>query len=200
MISGLRAQGMAQMALDFTAYGYLKDWKGQGEALAWLRGRVPPHLLNRTSMIAYEYGHLELLWDPIAQPDGRDRPDAVWLLRAAAALRQSPGQKRHAELLAYYAQPGDSDAHRIGRYLLGLDPGHEVWTVARDSNQRCRAAYYVGLRAWADGRHDEASDWYRVAIETGRSNTGEYRWAYNTLSRWRSSGKSLPRLAAESAA
>jgi hypothetical protein len=33
-----------------------------------------------------------------------------------------------------------------------------------------------------------------VAVETGLVNNGEYRWVFNALYRWQSSGKSLARL------
>ncbi|HDN27827.1 MAG TPA: hypothetical protein ENG03_12200 [Thioploca sp.] len=55
----------------------------------------------------------------------------------------------------------------------------------------CEVAYYIGLQAQTEGRYFEASNWYRIAVETGLIKNGEYRWAYDQLTRWRGDNKSL---------
>jgi hypothetical protein len=41
--------------------------------------------------------------------------------------------------------------------------------------QRCEVSYYIGLKAQSEGRCEDASDWYRISVETGLINNGEYR-------------------------
>lgn len=68
---------------------------------------------------------------------------------------------------------------------------------ATDPKKRCEIAYYVGLRAQAERRYADASDWYRVTLETGQERNGNTAGRFPHSNRWEQAGKSLARLAAE---
>jgi hypothetical protein len=110
----------------------------------------------------------------------------------------------YAELSAYYQGKAPAKVinpggryHALGRFLMGLSTEKEISTYAKDAKSRCEIAYYIGLKAQGEYRYADACDWYRVCVETGLVNNGEYRWAFNTLAAWHAQGKSLARLAAE---
>ncbi len=222
MASRLRYNGLGNVELLVYAYRCLEAWKGREEALAWLGSKIPPQMLNAASMIFYRDGESELLWDLIPNPEQGSHADFVWLLRAAASARAGSDKDPHREeLLKYYGGGSGNDGvlarlwsragqlvadkagpkkpqghyHQLGRFLVGLATEEEVLALATDPKKRCEIAYYVGLKAQGEKRFSDASDWYRVVIETGLDKNGEYRWAYDTLYKWSESGKCLSRLA-----
>lgn len=197
MVSQLRWPGLGQAEFWIDAYRHLKAWRGKEVALEWLRKQIPLAMLPATSMIMYENDRYELLWDLFDAAQGRD-DDFTWLMRASAAVKQAPDGKQRTLLREHYATPTGNHYHAAGRFLSGLITEGDLLGLALDPKRRCELAYYVGLRAQGEGRYAEASDWYRVSVETGLANNGEYRWAHATLARWQSEGKSLARLAAGS--
>ena len=64
----------------------------------------------------------------------------------------------------------------------------------KDAKKRIEASYYLGLYAQTEGRYEDASGWYRVAVKTRLSREGEYRWVSNQLWLWRDGGKTLVRI------
>lgn len=193
----LRPGGFGGIELQLRAYDSLRAWRGQDEALRWLEAQIPAKMLNPTSMIAYAEGHDELLWDLVREPEKGQHADAVWLYRAAAFVRGGATQATHAEALAaYHARAPRSLYDTAGAYLLGKVSAEKLVAMISNDNQRAEVAYYLGLRAFADGRLEEASDWYRIATETGLMKMGETRWSYSQLQVWAKAGKSLQRVAA----
>jgi len=185
MSAQLTARGLASVEFLVRSYKLLKVWRGQAEALDWIRSRIPAQVLNPSSMIAYGESEFDLLWDLIQRPQDGEYPDAVWLYRAAASLREDGKNESHRQALeVHFKDTRGGFYHSLGRYLLGYASSEEVLPLATDNNKRCEAAYYMGLRALHDGRFNDGSDWYRVAVETGLINMGEYRWAYNELLRF----------------
>jgi tetratricopeptide (TPR) repeat protein len=198
MVSRLPWQTTEEMVFLTDAYRYLKASKGKEAALDWVRKAVPRGRLNELSLPIFWSGADELLWDLVESPEKGPEPDRVWLMRAAAAARRGPESDPHRDtLLQYYGSPGPRYYHQIGRFLLGLATEREVLAVATDPRRRCEVAFYIGLRAKGEGRYADASDWFRVAIETGQERVAEYTFAYNTITDWQAEGKSLSRLAAE---
>lgn len=193
----LRAGGLGGIELQLRAYLYRRAWKGQDDALRWLQGRIPPQMHNPAGMIAYAEGLDELLWDLVREPEKGQHADAVWLYRAAAFVRGGAAEPRHREALeTYYARAPRSLYDTAGAYLLGKVPASQLVALVGTDNQRAEVAYYLGLRALAEGRLEEASDWYRSALETGLIRMGETRWAYSQLVAWAGHNKSLRLVAA----
>lgn len=198
MLSQLRSHGGEEVELVLETYRNYKAWKGKEVALAWLKKSFPAQLHNRGSQIVFWAKEYDLLWDLIENPEQGSHAQLVWLMRAAAAMTQGPGKDLHREkLLTYYANSGGDHYHALGRFLLGLATEQEVLSLATDPVKRCQIAFYIGLRAKTEGRYVDASDWLRVAVETGQNNNEEYNQAYHDLHWWVNEGKSLSRLAAE---
>jgi hypothetical protein len=200
-------------------YQYLKAWKGEESALNWLRSGIPGPFVNPSSMIFFEQKQYDLLWTLIKLPKG-EGADFIWLLRAAAYVKSKDKlESRKSELIQYYSSRNSgligssyiepiarfcrwfrfqncssnitSYYDRIGMYLMGITNEREALELASSEKQKCEVTFYLGLKADAEGRFEDATDWYRASVETGFVENGEYRWAYNRLYEWYSSGKSL---------
>lgn len=196
--SQLRGNGLENLVYIVDSYGSLKEWKGKDAALGWLARSIPPQMMNPSSIFFYREKEYDLLWDFIRNPEKGEHADCVWLMRAAASVRIGAEKDPHRQTLVdHYRNDPRGHYDVIGRFLLGLATESEALSLASDPKKLCETAYYVGLKCQGEGRYEDASDWYRVAIETGRIQDGEYRWAYDTLYLWYLEGKSLARLAAE---
>ena len=175
------------------AYLYLKAWKGETEALEWIRGRIPSKILSQASRVMYEEGADELLWELIPDPENTAYPDVLWLMRAASATR-SDTNPHLQKLREHYRAVHSSDFDVMGRYLLGLETEDRMLELARTPERRAQVAYYVGLKAESEGRIADALDWYRVVLETGENKKYEYSFALNALETWANTGFSVARL------
>jgi hypothetical protein len=196
MASQLRSAGMEDMHLRVEAYHFLKLAQGQSKAMEWISNVIPTTGKNPLSMFAFTNNEFELLWDLQNLPEPQDHPEFVWLMRAAASAKMGPDKDpHHDDLVRYYRNSPQGPYDVIGRYLIGLVTEEQILALAIDPKKRCEIAYYIGLRAQGEGRTEDASDWYRVSIETGLINNGEYRWAYTTLNRWNTQGKPLSQVA-----
>lgn len=196
--SSLRGFGLEDLMFRVGGYRSLRAWKGESEALDWLRKQIPVRLFDAWSTVAYDQEEFDLVWELAGDPGRGEHADFVWLMRAAAWVRQGARDDvRRRALADHYLDPAPGHYHALGRFLLGLETEPAVLALATDPKKRCEIAYYVGLRAQAERRYADASDWYRVTLETGQERNGEYRWAFSALNRWEQAGKSLARLAAE---
>jgi len=198
MVSGLHSGGIGDLTFRVAGYKYLKAVKGPRAALEWVRTAIPPGMYNPTTMMAFSAQEYGLLWDLVEKPTPGFGEDFAWTMRAAASAKLGPGKDAHrTELVNYYRQHAQGYWETIGRYLVGLASEDEILAQAKSPKERCENAYYLGLRAESEGRFEDASDWYRISVESGLENMGEYRWAYNTLYRWEGKRMSLKRIAAE---
>jgi tetratricopeptide (TPR) repeat protein len=199
MVNQLHWGGIGDLTFRIDGYKYLKALKGPGPALEWVRTAIPPSLYNPTTMMAYMADEYNLLWDLVDKPRPGHDEDFAWTMRAAASVKLGPGKDPHrAELVKYCREHPKGYWETISRYLVGLASEEELLAQAKSTQQRCENAYYLGLRAQSEGRLEDASDWYRISVESGLTNMGEYRWAHNQLYLWEGKGMSLSRLAAES--
>ena len=197
MVSQLRLEGYENLVLLIDGYRYLKALKGKTFALKWLRKKVAPHMLNAGSVVIYHQEELDLLWDLYSDPVQGQYSDSVWLLRAAASTRLGPNDPHRETLMKHYAKPGKGHYNALGRYLMGLVPEKDVLSLATNPKKRCEITYFVGLKAVGEGRYEDASDWFRVTVETGQNDNGEYQWAYGALQLWQSENKSLSQIATD---
>ncbi len=196
MSSGLSNDDMLGVEFLTASYQVLKEWKGEPEALDWLRARLPRPLRNQASMIFFDRGEDGLLWDVIESPEEGEAGEWVWLIRALAEVRGGRGNgARRVALAQYFAAPRPDHAEVLGNFLIGKASEADVWQRASDARTRAEGAYVVGLRRLCEGRYREASDWFRVTQELALENMGEYHWATNQLHEWREQQKSLERIA-----
>ncbi len=198
MVSRLHFGGIGDLTFRIDGYKYLKAVKGPKAALEWVRTAIQPNLYNPTTMMAFTAHEYGLLWDLVDKPTPGYGEDFAWAMRAAASVKLGPRKDSHrVELEKYFQQHTKGYWETIGRYLMGLASEDELVAQAKNPRERCENAYYLGLRAESDDRFEDASDWYRISVESGLENMGEYRWAYNTLYLWEGKGMSLARIAAE---
>jgi tetratricopeptide (TPR) repeat protein len=199
--SRMPAEGSTAIGRIDLCYRYRKRWKGEQEALEWVRPRLremTPGDRGLLECIAYESGDYELLWEIEDVGPGPSANDFHWLLRAAASARMGAARDpRRAGLERHFARGGGEHCKVLGRFLLGREDEPAVLACATDPRSTCEALYYLGLRAQCEGRVREASRWYVRCVETGQFYNGEYRWAYDQLQRWAARGVSLARLEAE---
>jgi len=155
-------------------------WLGKDGALSWLRSKIPAGRVNASARLIVEESaqdEFDLLWDLIPNPQGPDS-ETVWLLRAATSLAREGKDLRRGMLLRYYSQQGTSMEHTLGRFLIGQVSEKGLAALATSPARRCQAAFFLGLKAAAEGRSAESWEWYRVAIETKAEDCAEYTWAW----------------------
>jgi hypothetical protein len=176
----------------------LEKAQGPEAAFAWLKKLVPPERRNPLCVKAFYTRRYELLWSFIEEPAPNDHPDTVWLVRAAAAAVNADARAKHGEALRRHYEAQSADPYfRIARYLVGLAGEPEVLPLATTNELRCAVAFYAGVKAEGEGRYSDASDWYRVAVETEAGHEIGQHLALRTLLRWRDAGKPLETLAAK---
>ena len=181
--------GAGGQVLPMQAYASLREWRGDSVAVSWLR-QLTRGLEGPTAMILYQDNAFEELWS-LERP-GRQYSTFTWLMRAAAAANKaSLGRRHRAELLAYYQRPIRDDYHAMGRYLVGLTSESDLLALATTPERRCEIAYYLGVRARAEGRPYDAADWFEVSLETRQMREGELIWSAQQLSAWANQGKTL---------
>jgi hypothetical protein len=190
MLAPLKFQGLEQMLYDIRRYTYRKAFEGEIPALAWLNAKIPPTQHGPLIVLAYDKNQYELLWDLIQITTADRDSDFSWLMRTSAYLKMGQeNEEYYQQLQHYYAHHPHGHYNTIGRYLLHKADEAEIFALMKSSDKAvCETAYYIGLRAQHEGDYQTASQWYRVAIETGLTKNGEYHWAYDQLHLWYSNG------------
>jgi len=197
-----RIPGEGQTAVSYLGWShhYLRRWKGEDAALAWLRPRLAklsPRDGALLAMVGYQSRDFDLLWEVDDVGPDRSNIEFHWLLRAAAAVRTGPSRDpQRARLERHYARQSAERYALLGRFLLGRESAAAALAGIVDPRSRCETYYYLGLAAQAQGAIREASRWYARCIETGQSYNGEYHWAYLQLHEWVAKEASLARLEA----
>jgi tetratricopeptide (TPR) repeat protein len=191
--SRVDAPGLQKLEMIMDAYRYLKKWKSEKDAVAWLRTRVPKNVLEPLSMFAFREKEDVVLWDVIPLTEGTaETTDYVWLTRAAASTRARDTDAAHqAALRKRFEVDRPGFYHQVGRHLLGLIPEQAVIAAAASAKNRQELPYFLGLKAQAEGRYEDAVTWYRATVETSNPKVGEYQWAYGELTRLKQAGLSL---------
>jgi hypothetical protein len=177
--------GSADENITIDSYTYLKEWKGEKEAIQWVKKMIPPQKLNSLGFKALYKGEYNLLWDVIEDPYFKDYPHFVWLFRAASSAKRGMKQDSHyQEVYNHFAKAGRDGYYIMGRYLIGLSPESEMLNVAKNPKRRGDVCYYLGLKAESEGRIKDASEWYRIAVETEQAQTHGAILSQATISGW----------------
>ena len=175
------------------AYKALCALEGREKALKWLESlEYDSKKRDIIFVFAYWDSAYDLLWDlsPIDQDEASS--DYLWLLRAAAHVREGQKDKKHeAALLKYYRRSKGIYYYQAGRYLMGLINEEQV--IHLDVNQKgvMELAYFLGAKSEVQGRLREAVGWYRLAVESAPKYDGEYEWALRGLYRFYADGKGI---------
>lgn len=184
---------LMQVELRTEAYQDLARFQGKESALAWLKTAIPEPMLNPASMVFFKAREPDLLWDMIPDASG-SFSEWVWLIRAAAAIRDSaPGPERMEQLREYFGRASDDPVQLLGRYLLNLQSEEDVLRYPWPADRVYEAAYFLGLKNQCDGKLAQASDWYQVVLDLARENTGEFHWAQDQLNDWAMAGRLISR-------
>ena len=195
----------------------MKKWKGDAAALKWIRsgpfldvvheiektdrGSVA-QLIQGLALLVRERHADELVWDLLPDPQPGRFADNFWLQRTIVLLfnpRLATAQRKTA-LRQHYQGAGSSHYHELGKLLLGRLDEQKAAKLATDPEKACEVSYYLGVKAEAEGRLQDATAWYRNGVESAHPGWAEYHWSYAALRRLESSGKTLRRLEAEHAA
>ena len=190
--------GRYTLRFPIVAYRYLRSQGDRDAALQWLRPKIPRVSQAALSFEIFTEGDDELLWDLITRPDVDRYAESIWLTRAAAYVRApNPRPAWRRSLLAHYARAGGDDYFLMGRYLMDLVGEETLFSIATTPERRCEVAYYLGVKAQAEGRYEDAHDWFQVVRATGQSGEFEFLWARDALDAWADRERSLTTLARE---
>ncbi len=189
----LSAPGMENLEFLMRSFAYLDHASGHAQAVSWLKSRVPPQVLEPLCIFAFRDSQDELLWEMVPTPAPSRKDDAaetIWLYRTAALVRGSTESHR-AEVLAHYQGPAGGSGDVQARYLLGMVDEKAMFNVAKAPRDACETAFWLGYKAQVERRFSEASQWYRVADESGLVQAPEYRLAHDKLYGWYSQDEAL---------
>lgn len=179
-----------KMQINVTAYSYMRAARGLEAADAWILAQISPNAVDESAMFLWHFPNL--LWKLPA----KDTDFTVWTMRATYAALLSPDDPNRAVLSNYFALPRDHRYHTLGRAVLGFETDEVLYKLADTHRHRCEVAYAIAMRSLAAGDWEAASDWFRVAVETGSLRDGEFHWSRDRLLEWRNAGKSLAALKA----
>lgn len=188
------------------AYSCMRESKGSEAAFAWLQKEIPAQKVSGLCFLVFQAGEDQLLWDLAPHPEKFPNPEWIWLTRAAAAARSEnvpESWKKQlmdyysgkAEILSSYQKRNHEYQYREGQFLMGVISEQDLLSAAKNSEQLCDIAYFIGLKHHAAGDYENASDWYRLAVETRQRKEYEYMIAFDTLETWSNVGHSLRILA-----
>jgi len=173
---------LAQTDLLVRAWRVRRAVRGEAAASAWLRGAVPPSQRGAAAVAAYRHGAFEALWSPgSVDADDVVPREYVWLLRAMASVRSGPNDPRRLALTTHFLGEESDEYAVMGRSLLGRAAPRDVIALAESEPLRALALYTLGVRAEADGRADEAADWYQLTRLAAAPGDREHRWAAERL-------------------
>lgn len=180
------------------AYRFLKAWKGEKEARAWVIPRFQKVADPFTDMILYTDAQFDSVWALLPLPPVGKRGDGSWLMRVVAFMNdEKQDEARKRRLVEVFSRAGGTHDRVIGRYLLGIGSLDRVLKTMRGPGRTCEAAYYLGVKALADRDYEDASDWFHVALLTGSIHYGEYAWSNSMTSEFVKAKRSLKRLEAD---
>jgi hypothetical protein len=163
-------------------YVFKKQSDTPENAYHFLTEKVPKPKRNGLSVDIFGSEQDELLWTFIETPEDGGQSEYVWLLRAAAHLRAPiKDPARTKALQHYYAHEGSTYYFTIGRHLTGFISEQQAFAIATGGKERCELAFFLGFKAEYEGRWKEASNWYRVVMETELVDNSEYVWAVKKL-------------------
>jgi tetratricopeptide (TPR) repeat protein len=173
-------QMYARLQLVGEAWLSLEAAKGEDEANRWVKSLS---LGSEAAPRFYAAGAWELLWAAI--PEWRPS-DSVWLLRAAAVVRDPETARRHgAEVRSHFAGEPKSNEQYLARLMLGLDRDAALLQGKLNGQDLCQVSWALGLAAQAREDLPLAVDFYEVAASTGESNADCFGYARRQLDEWR---------------
>jgi len=202
LLPRVHAQGDLDAAMTIVAYRNVLAAAGDSAASAWLRAHVDgsdDHALAMLHLFAFGLHADRAQWILPIPPGAEDGTEDLWLMRAAAAARDSAGTPDElAQLHRHFEAPGANRYRHFARLLLHLEPADSILTMRLARRAEGEACYYLGLRAQEDGHIREAAGWYARDLDLGMWVNGEHHWSMDQLYEWSQRPRSLERREAES--
>jgi tetratricopeptide (TPR) repeat protein len=153
------------------AYQYLGKWKGEADAQNWIVENFDARMIPVTGPAFFATENYELLW--LLKTPGAEPTSETWLLRAGGAALQGLDHAPHREeLLAHFRDAETSTDLRahLGRHVLGIETAEDLLRRPRKPEEDADAAYFLGLRAYVEGRLLDAGDWLQLVPLRGKAH------------------------------
>ena len=195
MLSSLTDAPEAEKAgILIWAYDELAKTDGEAAAAQWLR--TATRNAHQLALVAFQFQRYDLLWGPLEDPARPTKTDEMQVMRAASLLyTREADSPRREELVQYFEARPSNVWKSMGLFLLGKLTPEQFDQQTRGTNLTMASRGWVlGMRAAEQGRYEEASDWFEIAVESDQSHEPPNAWAYMIMSRWMSKGQSLAEL------
>ena len=196
MLANLASANEASKAgILIWAYDELAKTDGEAAATDWLRKTTRnPHQL---ALVAFQFERYDILWGPLEPGTLLKKTDEIQVMRAASLIHQKEpaDSPRREELVRYFEGRPQNVWKPMGLFLLGKLTPDELDQQTRGTDLSLASrGWLLGLRAAEQGRYDEASDWFEIAVESDQSREPPNAWAYMIMSRWISKGEPFAEL------
>ncbi len=174
-----------------TQYRILKKWKGEKEAVKFLKPYAWPNYQGAICMVLFKKGIFEHIGPDLTVLDSV--PDKFreffWVIKMASQLaNKKSSDEIDKRFYEHYASQSNFRYHSIGRFLMGLISEDTLLGKVKNKKELCEVAYWIGFSYRMKGDFSKASQWYQFCRETGETNMGEFHWASDEMSRWANLG------------
>ena len=181
-------------AILIWSYDELAKTDGEAAAAQWLRKTM--RNAHQLALIAFQFQRYDILWLPLEDPARPTKADEMQVMRAASLIyiREADSPRRE-ELVRYFEARPANVWRSMGLFLLGKLTPEQLDQQTRGTNlSMASRGWLLGMRAAEQGRYEEASDWFEIAVESDQNREPPNAWAYETMGRWMSKGQPLAEL------
>ena len=184
MLASLKGDRANSTAFAIWAYDELAKADGEAAATAWLRNTTAKDI-HELAFVAFQFGRYDILWGPLEDPARPTKEDEIQLMRAASLIyAPDPTGERHEKLVGYFEARPENDWKVMGLFLLGKRSEEEIFKAPKGRFMVCSLGWMLGLRAAEQGRYEDASDWFEIAVESDQNQQPPDAWAYEILRHW----------------
>ncbi len=184
MLASLKGDRADSTAFAIWAHDELAKSDGEEAAAVWLRNTTAKDI-HELAFVAFQFGRYDILWGPIEDPARPTKEDEIQLMRAASLIHAPDATgERHEKLVQYFQARPDNVWKPMGLFLLGKLSDEELFKAMKGRFDISSLGWMRGLRAADQGRYEEASDWFEIAVESDLNKQPPNAWAYGILSRW----------------
>jgi tetratricopeptide (TPR) repeat protein len=184
----------AKAGILIWAHDELAKTEGDAAAAVWLRKTT--RNLHQLALVAFQFQRYDILWGALEDPAMPKKTDEMQVMRAASliCLREADSPRRE-ELVRYFEGRPSSVWRSMGLFLLGKLTPEQLDQQTRGTNLTLASrGWLMGMRAAEQGRYEEASDWFEIAVESDQNHEPPNAWAYGIMSRWLGTGQSIAEL------
>ena len=194
MLSNISGANEADKAgIQIWAYDELAKTDGEAAAADWLR--KTSRNAHQLALIAFQFQRYDILWVPLGDPARPTKEDELQVMRAASLVHNREADSpRREELVRYFESRPPNVWRAMGLFLLGKLTPEQLDRQADETLSVASRGWLLGLRAAEQGRYQEASDWFEIAVDSDQNHEPPNAWAFEIMSRWMSKGQPLAEL------